>query len=396
MHRSHARYSIFPLVCGVSLLSGCAGFIPQSGPDGNRVSGQAAVHSPMTNSSTDLPYTLVNVDSARLAALRSTIREPALRLMAPEARASGEIGVGDVLDISIFEADTGGLFTAAPSETRLGNAITLPAQEVDRQGFVTIPYAGRMRAASKTPAELAASITSKLKAQALDPQVVVGFSARHAGSVSVLGDVNTATHFSLDASGERLLGALARAGGTRSPDYETHIELERGGIVGEVKLSDVVADPTRDFAIAPGDTVYVSHRPDYFIALGATGQSVSLAPLDRRIPFGSPHLSLADALARAGGLQDDRANPKQVFVFRYEDAAVLRSLGALPVSTGRRVPVVYAINLLDPTGLFYADQFEVQPEDIVYAANAGSTDATKLEALIMPLIETGVTAAVVR
>ena len=396
MYTPLTKLALLPLICSVGLLSGCADFIPQNGPDGSRVSGQAATKSVAANSSTDLPYTLVEVDSSKLAVLKSLPPRTSLRLSTPMSRAGGDIGVGDVLDVSIFEADTGGLFTAAPSETRLGNAISLPAQEVDRDGYVMIPYAGRVRAEGETPAGLARVITNKLKAQALDPQVVVGFSARHSGSVSVLGDVNTATHFSLDAGGERLLGALARAGGTRSPDYETHIELERDGAVREVKLSDITADPSQDFVMAPGDTVYVSRRPDYFIALGATGQSVSLAPLDRRIPFGSPHLSLADALARAGGLQDDRANPKEVFVFRYESAAVLQSLRAPTLSTGNRVPVVYAINLRDPTGLFYADQFEIHPEDIVYAANAGSADATKVEALIMPLIDAGVTAAVVR
>ena len=391
-----ARYSVVPMICSIGLVSGCANYLPQSGPDGSAVSGQASTKSVAASASADLPYTLVEIDSAKLAVLKTLSAKSALRLSTSTSRASGDIGVGDILDISIFEADTGGLFTAAPSETRLGNAITLPPQEVDRQGYVMVPYAGRVRAEGETPAGLAMLIVNRLKAQALDPQVVVGFSARHSGSVSVLGDVNTATHFSLDAGGERLLGALARAGGSRFPDYETHIELERDGIAGEVKLSDITADPSQDFAILPGDTVYVSHRPDYFIALGATGQSVSLAPLDRRIPFGSPHLSLADALARAGGLQDDRANPKAVFVFRYEDPTVLQALRTPAPSAARRVPVVYAINLRDPTGLFYADQFEVHPEDIVYAANAGSTDATKVETLILPLIDAGVTAAVVR
>ncbi len=379
----------------MGLLSGCMDTIPQNGPDGDNVATRAASKTAATQSSLDLPYALVEIDSTRLALLRTSSVPESFHFSAPASERSGRIGVGDVLDISIFEADTGGLFTASPSATRLGNAITLPSQEVDRDGLVVVPYAGRIRAAGSTPAELAALITSRLKAQALDPQVVVGFAARHSGSVSVLGDVNTATHFCLDAGGERLLGALARAGGPRWPDYETRISLERGGVVAQVKLSDITSDPSDNIEIAPGDTVYVSRRPDYFIALGATGQSVNLSLVDRRIAFGSPHLTLADALARAGGLEDDRANAKEVFVFRYEEPALLRAMKAHTNSVTAPSPVVYAINLRDPTGLFYAGEFEVHPEDIIYASNASSADIAKIENLLIPLVDAGITAAVV-
>lgn len=396
MNLGMKRYAILPLACSVGLLSGCMDAIPQNGPDGDNVATRAVSKTVAAKSSVDLPYALVEIDSNKLALLRSVPVPQVFHFASPSTERGGRIGVGDVLDISIFEADTGGLFTGAPAATRLGNAITLPSQEVDREGLVVVPYAGRVRAAGSTPAELAALITSRLKAQALDPQVVVGFAARHAGSVSVLGDVNTSTHFCLDSGGERLLGALARAGGPRSPDYETRISLERGGVVGQVKLSDITTDPSDNIEIVPGDTLYVSRRPDYFIALGATGQSVNLSLVDRRISFGSAHLTLADALARAGGLEDDRANAKEVFVFRYESPWVLQAMKAHINSFSAPSPVVYALNLRDPAGLFYASEFEVHPEDIIYASNAASTDLLKFEALLMPLVDAGVTAAVVR
>ena len=389
------RYALLPLACSVGLLSGCMDSIPQSGPDGDNVASRAATTTTAIKSSSDMPYALVQLDSTRLALLRTSSVPGTFHFTASATERSGRIGVGDVLDISIFEADTGGLFTASPAATRLGNAITLPSQEVDRQGLVVVPYAGRVHAAGSTPAELAALITARLKAQALDPQVVVGFAARHSGSVSVLGDVNTSTHFCLDAGGERLLGALARAGGPRSPDYETRVSLERGGEIGQVKLSDIMSDPSDNIEIEAGDTLYVSRRPDYFIALGATGQSVNLSLVDRRISFGSPHLTLADALARAGGLQDDRANAKEVFVFRYEQPAILQAMKAHTNSAYTPSPVVYALNLRDPSGLFYASQFDVRPEDIIYASNASSTDLLKVETLLVPLIGAGITAAVV-
>jgi polysaccharide biosynthesis/export protein len=389
------RHALASIVCSAGLLAGCADTIPQDGPDGSRVVTRASTTTTAQKPQTDLPYSLVQIDTSKLLQLRATEARGSLAVSVPPAGRGGTIGVGDVLEISIFEAEAGGLFTASPSESRLGNAVTLPSQEVDREGFVSVPYVGRVEAAGKTSAALAALITAKLKARALEPQVVVGFAARRSGEVNVLGDVYNAAHFSLDSGGERLLGALARAGGPRSPDYETRLTLERDGTASEVRLSDITSNPADNIDISPGDTIYVSHRPDYFIALGATGPSVNLGPIDRRISFGSAHLSLADALARAGGLQDEKANPREVFVFRYEEPETLRAMRVPGLHAGRS-PVVYALDLRDPTGLFYASEFQVHAEDIIYASNAGAADITKVENLLMPLIETGVTAAVVR
>ena len=395
MYSNFHRYGFISLVCSTCLLVGCADIVPQDGPDGDKVTAHASAAMIAQQPRVDLPYSLVEVDSSKLNELGGLRRHDSLRLSLPEAARGGVIGIGDVLEITVFESDNGGLFTAPP-ESRLGNAVSIPAQEVDRDGYVAMPYAGRVRASGETTEQLASLITGKLRNRALDPQVVVSFANRRSGSVNVLGDVYSAVHFSLDTGGEHLLGALARAGGPRSPDYETHVTLERGSAVVQARLSDIMSDPADDIEVSPGDTIYLSHRPDYFIALGATGQSMSLGPIDRRISFGAPRLSLADALARAGGLQDERANPKEVFVFRYEDPETLRALGMANGSSPGRHPVVYALNLRDPTGLFYASQFEVHPEDIIYASNAGAADIMKVESLLMPLIDTGVTAAVVR
>jgi polysaccharide export outer membrane protein len=64
-------------------------------------------------------------------------------------------------------------------------------------------------------------IVNNLKPRAIEPQAVVALVDQRASSVSVLGEVNTPTRFPANASGERLLDAIARAGGPRNPGYET-------------------------------------------------------------------------------------------------------------------------------------------------------------------------------
>ena len=206
------RRKCIPLLCSAALLSGCMSSIPQDGPSGEDVAKRAVSTMVATRSTRDLPYSFIPVTSSTLTFLHTAPLPDGFRVGATSSGHGGRIGVGDVLDVSIFEAESGGLFTATPSDSRMGNAITLPSQEVGRDGLIVIPYAGRVRAAGTTAQELASLIASRLKTQALDPQVVVGFASRHSGSVNVLGEVYSATPFCLDAGGERLLGALARAG----------------------------------------------------------------------------------------------------------------------------------------------------------------------------------------
>ena len=64
------------------------------------------------------------------------------------------LGIGDVVSATIFEAEAGGLFLPSEAGARPGNFVTLPDQIVDSDGNVTVPYAGKIRAAGRTPLEV--------------------------------------------------------------------------------------------------------------------------------------------------------------------------------------------------------------------------------------------------
>src|SRR6266436_6618701 len=140
---------------------------------------------------------------------------------------SVRFGIGDVLGITIFEAGAGGLFIPAETAVRQGNYVTLPNQEVDVQGNISVPYAGAIRAQGRTAIEVQRAIVDALKDLALKPQAVVSLVAQRASSFSVLGDVRGAGRFPVLPSGERLLEAIARAGGLASPGNESWVVFER-------------------------------------------------------------------------------------------------------------------------------------------------------------------------
>src|SRR5262249_39503677 len=136
-------------------------------------------------------------------------------------------GIGDVVSVTVFEAGAGGLFIPLEAGVRPGNFITLPNQEVDNSGNITVPNAGPIRAKGRTVVDVQQTIVDALKNRALEPQVVVSLVDRRASSISVLGDVGTPSRFPPSASGERLLDVIARAGGPKNPGYDTWVLLNR-------------------------------------------------------------------------------------------------------------------------------------------------------------------------
>jgi len=72
------------------------------------------------------------------------------------------LGVGDVVSVTMFEAEPGGLFVPNELGARPGNFVTLPNQTVDTNGNITVPYAGTIRALGRTPAEVREAINEAL------------------------------------------------------------------------------------------------------------------------------------------------------------------------------------------------------------------------------------------
>ncbi len=358
----------------VTDLTGCGPFLSESGPGREAIMMQASATA--SRSAPSLPYVLVPVNAGTLPDLSVPPLQPSFRVTPTDHGRPGTIGVGDDLGITIFESGPGGLFITDRPENPSGNSVTLPSQQVDGNGSIVIPFGGVVPVIGQTPAEVEREVVRRLSGRALDPQVVVSILNRRAGTINVVGDVGSAARFSLEPSGETLLGAIARAGGPRFPDYETTVTLQRDGATQKVRLSEIVERPDQNLPLAPGDTIYVSHDADFFLALGATGQATSLGPLDRRITFGGTTISLADALAKAGGLEDDRANARACFVYRLNHK--------LSSQASTNAPTIYLLDLRDPTGYFYASRFAMYPEDVIFVSNAPMTDLAKFLSLVLP------------
>lgn len=362
-----------------ALLPACS-VLPGTGPKSDAVRGNATAE---VRSDAALPYALVDISADTIGFL-SQPNLVSFKGYFPDKRPkpSQVIGVGDVLSVSIFEAAPGGLFTPAQAAgARPGNFVDLPAQAVDQKGNIDIPYAGEIPAAARTLPEIQQAIVARLRNRAIEPQVVVKLTEQHSSVVSVLGDVGTPGVIPLNSVGERLLSMIARAGGPKFEAIESWVTLQRDGKRVKVLLSRVVHDPSENIFIRPNDVIFLTREAPTFTALGALNQNIF--GFNSEIAFDVETLTLAQAMGKAGGLNDNLSDPSEVYVYRYEDRHFLEKLG---VDTARfiteSIPTIYRINLRDPGGLLLASGFQMRTKDVMFVANAKVVDYYKLLLLI--------------
>lgn len=282
------------------------------------------------------------------------------------------VGVGDALDITIWEAAPAALFGTANLDSRIGSSVQasrqnqLPETVVGPSGTITIPFAGQVPAAGRTLRDIERDIVARLSGKAHLPQAIVRIARNVTTNVTVLGDVKEPQRVALTPRGERLLDAIAQAGGTNQAIDRMTIQIARGNVVQRMAARDVVQDQRQNIVLQSDDVVTLYYQPYSFTVLGAAGKN-------EEVRFEGVGLTLSQALGRIGGLQDDRADAKGVFLFRWENPRAV-PVGAaavgLPVDPDGRVPVIYQADMKRPEMFFAAQRFQMRDGDVIYVANS--------------------------
>jgi polysaccharide biosynthesis/export protein len=268
------------------------------------------------------------------------------------------ISPGDVVNLQIYEN-----VRDEPLLSVAGERVSvLTDVQVDDSGNIFVPYAGRIKAAGKTPEQLRREITRQLDTQTPDPQVVVNRVAGDGSTVSVSGGVSAQGVYAIERPNRTLSGMLARAGGIAIEPAVAQVRVTRGGTTRKIWLQDLYENPKMDIALRPGDRIVVEEDRRAFVALGATGAQT-------RVPFDAQTLSAIEAIAEVGGLDTNLADPTGVFVFRNEPEAIANAvLGRSDLQGDQRF--VYVLDLTQPMGMFHARDFVVRDGDTVYVTEA--------------------------
>ena len=309
-----------------------------------------------------------------------------------------KLGIGDIIGITVFESAAGGLFIPAEAGVRPGNFVTLPNQPVDTKGFLFVPYAGLVRAAGKRPSEVSQKIVDRIKDRAIEPQVEVAVVTQNSSLITVLGEVNNATTASptgrlpAHPAGERLLDVLTRAGGLKDQGQDTWVVLERHGHRAAVPFGSLIYEPGNNIWAWPGDTIYLYKEPQTYLAFGASGQQGQFQ-FTSGGASSAWRMTLAEAVAAAGGLLDVQADPGSVFLYRREPRELAEKLGVdCSKMDGPTVPIVYSASFSDPAGYFLATRMQMHNKDVVFAANAQAVEITKFAAFVNTLMSVPATA----
>lgn len=347
-------------VLGGSMLAGCA-TLPSSGPTSLAVTRGAS-------KSTQLPYTIVDI-TPQIIAAAPRADSPGLTQMGTWATGTQQgradlIRDGDTLSVAVFEVGVG-LFSGQPSVVAVSPTPIAGTQQfvtvVREDGTVNLPYLGSFRAAGIYPEQLAEKLRRRLQGLSENPDVIVNISDSVHNVAYLSGAVVKPGRYRLTAAHEKLLDILALAGGPTDNANNVDIKVMRGLQVAQAPLNQILSESPANLLVMPDDRIEVIVRRPSYTVFGATDK-VSQIPMDAR------SVSLAEAVARASGPSDSRANPRGVYIFRWETKP----------GDDRLHAVVYHLNMLKPESYFLAQQFAMNDKDVILFSNSPSNISQKL------------------
>ncbi|MEM1365443.1 MAG: polysaccharide biosynthesis/export family protein [Pseudomonadota bacterium] len=362
-------------LAGAATLAACTA-LPSAGPSAIDIAMYSATDVAPQSDSTKpkLRFEVIDVTEGVLAALNRQIDNSFSGTFGSQGSAGKiVVGRGDRVTVTIWEAASGGLFTGADG----ASASQLPVQPVASDGTIVVPYAGRIRAAGRTTFEIKRTIETALQGKAIDPQVLVSVVEPVFNTVTVTGEAAKGGRVPLSGRGDRLLDVIASVGGPTAPVKEVSIQLTRGNKTRRVAMERVIKRPSENVFVRAGDVVTLLRDARTLTVFGATKQNVE-------VPVTPSETVLSEAIARAGGLNTALADPRAVFIYRVENADLVRHLvpqSKLAVDNSL-VPVIYRVNLKDPSGFFIARGFKMQDKDVLYAADAPAVQFGKFTSLL--------------
>lgn len=290
----------------LALLSACSS-LPTSGPSYSKV-----LEANERTSETNLPEVnlikLDNITAQNLYQAQQAQRFSGFDGSMGGGGYAGTVNVGDVLEISIWEAPPAVLFggTFSTEGQGSGHLTQLPPQMVNKNGTITVPFIGNMKVAGKTPEAVQSQIVGALSRKANQPQALVRIASNLSSDVTVVRQGNS-IRMPLSANNERILDAVAAVGGTSENIEDVTVRLTRGNKVRSMAFETLIADPSQNIVLRSGDVVALMNTPYSFTGLGAVGNN-------QQVRFSSKGITLAEAIGKMGGLIDERSDP-EVFLY---------------------------------------------------------------------------------
>ncbi|MEM5435714.1 polysaccharide biosynthesis/export family protein [Paraburkholderia diazotrophica] len=286
------------------------------------------------------------------------------------------LGKGDVLQITVWDHPE-----LAESQGPVGQTTTRPSDPVpgfviDQDGNLDFPYAGQVHVEGLRPEQVQRQLTAALTRVFIKPQVTVRIASFRARQIYVDGEVHTPGALPLNDIPMTLYDAVNRAGGFASTADQSRMVLVRGGRSYRLDLTGMLdkgLNPAR-IVLKNGDLLRIVARDDNgVLVMGEVNKPATAVPMK------SGRLTLSDAIAQAGSLNNATADASEVYVIRDSISPA---------------PQIFHLDAKSPVSMILANQFELNPRDIVYVDGNELVRFSRVLNLLLPAVNAALTGAI--
>lgn len=286
-----------------------------------------------------------------------------------------KVGPGDVLQIVVWDHPELAAALGQPAQnTKTTDAA--PGFLIDESGDVQFPYAGSVHVAGKDVASIQKELSRRLSKVYQKPEVTVRVASFRAAQVYVDGEVRTPGAQSVNDIPMSLTTAISLSGGLSANADRSRVVLIRNGVPYQLNMDDLIRrgrNPS-DIYLQPGDMLRVASREDSGVyVMGEVNKPATI------LPMRNGSLTLSQAISDSGSFDSNTAAARQLFVIRN--------------STSDK-PEVYHLDATSPVSMVLANQFELQPKDVVYVGQGGLVRFNRVLNLLLPAINAAVTGVV--
>jgi polysaccharide export outer membrane protein len=286
------------------------------------------------------------------------------------------IGAGDVLQITVWDHPELAAALGQPvaptraSDPGLGFV-------VDHEGNLQFPYVGTLHVRGDSAQDVQRKITAGVSRVMTKPQVTVRVASFRASQIYIDGEVRSPGSQSINDIPMTLTEAINRAGGFAPTADQGRVVIVRGDKTYFVDVAQMLhnnQNPSR-IVLQNGDLLRIEAREDYGVyVMGEVNKPATV------LPMRNGKLSLAEAISQAGSVNPASADAKQLYVIRG--------------GPGQK-PQVWHLDATSPVSMLLANQFELEPKDVVYLDAGDLVRFSRVLNLLLPLVNAGLTAAIV-
>jgi polysaccharide export outer membrane protein len=374
-HTAIERARLFGIMAAVAMLAACSVVpgqrmvqppsLPVSNTDDGKATGSQEI--PIT----DITLATIQQEHQAMVSGDGNDLTPLFGTVGPY-----KIGPGDVLQITVWDhpelaAALGQpVAPSRPSDAALGFL-------VDHEGNLQFPYVGTLHVAGESAEQVQRRITADLGKVMVKPQVTVRIASFRASQVYIDGEVRAPGSQTINDIPMTLTEAISRAGGFAPTADQGHVVIVRDDKTYYINVSQMLhnnQNPSK-IVLQNGDLLRVEAREDYGVyVMGEVNKPATVLPMK------NGKLSLGEAISQAGSLNSTTAAAKELYVIR----------GGPGIK-----PQVWHLDATSPVSMLLANQFDLEPKDVVYVDAGGLVRFNRVLNLLLPLVNAGLTAAIV-